>query len=698
MEVLALSGLLGLGYIVSKTTNKNKNKELFTNQTTNISSKTIPPKDYEYPLLNTKKVRESFIPAARGPNSDPLTIAPKGASATGFGPELDMMYQMPNGQTYPSEPSTGPYGTAFGYASNKPPYAPKTLSGSQPTPSAIDSNIPMTEYRSDNTEADPTYIENEYVISPLSGLKIPSNEFKHNNMQPFFGGRIKQNIAPQANVSVLDAYNGNGSTQMKKREVENMFETSRAPYGNPFGMEDNTDFFQSRVATQAPIVRNGERPFEPTRVGSGIGEKFGFSGKGGFQQIEINEIMRPKDTNDLRVLSNPKETYDKPLVPGGHFIGTNADVGDVGEVRKYKPDTFYIDETGERYFVTTGDLIKETVRSTQILPHTTRPETSVEYSGSASSQDFGESYVTGSYRMPMNQQYGGAGYRNADMTSYYTKDMNASHADYGKSSIEIRPNERNETSERVMALNAVPADNQLVTTHYTDDARPTRRSETVGNIRMTGTPINFAERAPAITVWDPKDIARTTVKESTIYLDRPGIAGGDGASAPQRLKVYDPDDIARPTQKSQLSSNLSWTGPGGNGAWNDVMDPTFAYNMRTNPNKEQIARGRKPIAGSGKSATFNGDPGRQTSKKLDTDVINDRPLAINRSIDITPGSGDIGRVEFRVPLKLDVSRERNTYSTVEAIDNNPLMQSLRKNAEIDEAAINEYKKFLSSHK
>jgi hypothetical protein len=246
-----------------------------------------------------------------------------------------------------------------------------------------------------------------------------------------------------------------------------------------------------------------------------------------------------------------------------------------------------------------------------------------------------------------------------------------------------------------MALNAVPAENGLVIAHYTDDARPTRRAETTGNIRMTGTPITFADKAPAITVWDPKDIARTTVKESTIYLDRPGIAGGDGASATNRLKVYDPDDIARSTQKAQLSANLAWTGPGGNGAWNDVMDPSFAYNMRTNPNKEQIARGRKPIAGSGNSATFNGDPGIQKSKKLDTDFINDRALAINRSIDLTPGSGDIGRVEYRVPLKLDISRERNTYSAVEAVDNNPFNQSLRKNAELDEAAIREYRQYLS---
>jgi hypothetical protein len=701
MEIAALSGLLGLGYLISKASSNNK--EGFNDGMTQNrkAAASIPPANREYPLLVNSQsqygMREGFMPAARGPNSDPLTLAPKGASAVGFGPELDMMYQMPNGQTYPSEPSPGPYGTAMGYASNKPPYAPGVIPGTQPSPSPIDSNIPMTEFRSDNTESDPNYIDSEYVVSQLSGQRIPSNEFKHNNMQPFFGGRIKQNIAPQSNVHTLDMYNGTGSTQIKKREVENMFETSRAPYGNPFGMEDNTEFYQSRIASQAPIVRNGEKPFEPTRVGSGIGEKFGFSGKGGYQQLEINEIMRPKDTNNLRVLSNPKETYNQPMVPGQHFVGTPANVSDVGEMRKYKPDTFYIDETGERYFVTTGDLIKETVRSVQVLPHTSRPETSVEYEGIAASQDFGEGYVTGSYRMPMTQQYGGAGYRNADMTSYYTKDMDAQEADYGKNSIEIRPNERNETSERVMALNPVPADNGLVTSHYTDDARPTRRGETTGNVRMTGTPISFAERAPAITVWDPKDIARTTVKESTIYLDRPGIAGA--ASAPNRLKVYDPDDIARPTQKAQLSSNLAWTGPGGNGAWNNTMDEAFAYNMRTNPNKEQIARGRRPIGGSGKSATFNGDPGRQTSKKLDTDFINDRTLAINRSIDVTPGVGDIGRVEYRVPLKLDISRERNQYDTVQAVDDNPLMasQSLRKNAQIDEAAIREYRAHLAAH-
>jgi hypothetical protein len=701
MEIAALSGLLGLGYLVSKASGrKNHPDSSSVSSVSSVSSttsqRTAAPSDHGAALFQRPRIQEAFQPtgrgqepfqpAARGRNADPLTVAPKGASATGFGPELDQLF---DGAA--SRAPQAPYGNAFDYATQT-----HASTGHTGQPQPIDSSVAMMEYRSDHIEAAPQYIDADYVVSPLSGQRIPSSEFKHNNMQPFIKDKNRQNMRATANTGILDALNGGGSTQIKKREVENMFANAQAPYGNPFGMEDNTEFIQSRIASQPPVARNNERPFEPTRVGPGLGDKFGVAGQGGFQQLEINEIMRPKDTDELRVATKPKVTFETPVVPGQHFVGSAAQSGDIGEVRKYRPDRFYVDETGERYFVTTGDMIKETVRSTQVLPHTTRPETSTEYTGIAASQDYSEGYVTGSYRMPMTQQYGFTGYRNADATGYYTADTDAEKADYGRSSIEIRPNERNETSERVMALNLAPADTQQTTIHYEDEARPTRRGEIIGNIRMTGTPYSHVDRAPAITVWS-NDVARTTVKESTIYLDRPGIAGGDGSSLPTRLKVYDPEDIAKRTQKEQVTMNSSWTGPGGNGAWSDAMDTQFAHNMRTNPLKEQVAVLRRPIAGAGSVATFKGDPGRQTSKKLDVDITNDRPLAVNRSVDLTPGVGDLGRVEYRVPLQLDVSRQRNTYSAVEAVDNNPFMatQNLRKNAELDEKAIQEYRQFLA---
>jgi hypothetical protein len=728
MEALALVGLLGVGYVINKATSKIKSQQQQNQlQAEQQRSGNMPPgvtqmappvsssvtsvpynetytgvypfgvnKIYEgkdgigasFESKMSDRGVEGFMPAQRGTDTSALTLAPKGGSAVGFGPELDMMYQYPNGQTYPSEPNPGPYGTALGYATQQPPLAP--IAGPPgpfvPKPSPLDVNKPLVEYRGDGIEESPVYAPENFVVSPLSGERIPAQDFTHNNMQPFFGGSIKQNTVAQQNQSILDQYNGSGSTQIRKREVENMFETSRAPYGNPFGMEDNTDFFQSRM--QDPISRDGERPFEPVKVGSAIGEKFGLLGKGGFQQIEINEIMRPKDTDELRVATNPKLTYNQPVVPGARFVAVSQD--DPGEVRKYRPDRYYIDETGERFFVTNGELIKESTRPVQVLPFVTRPETSVEYIGVAMAQDAGESYVSGTYRLPMTQQYGGAGYRNADMTTYYTPDVLAQEADYGKSSYEIRPNERTETSERVIATNLVPADTGQVTQPFEDPARPTRRGETIGTLRITGTPVKYSGGAPAVSVWDPSDIARTTVRESTIYLDRPGIASP--ASAPTRLKVYDPDDISKPTQKAQLSANLSWTGPGIS-SHRDSIDETFAYNMRTKNWKEAISRGRRPIAGSGEVATFNGNPGRQTSHKLDNDFLNDRPMSINREIGgggLGPGVGDIGRVHYRTPLILNIARDRNQPSMVEAVVNNPLMknQSLQQTAEHDQNLLN----------
>jgi hypothetical protein len=184
----------------------------------------------------------------------------------------------------------------------------------------------------------------------------------------------------------------------------------------------------------------------------------------------------------------------------------------------------------------------------------------------------------------------------------------------------------------------------------------------------------------AVTVWDPNDVARTTVKETTINLNWFGPS--DSGSAPNKLKVYDPNDIARPTQKAQLSQR-EYTGSGYNPG-RGIMNEDFAYNMRLNPNKQQIAKGRKPIAGNGSVATFYGTV-NQRAKKLTADDINNRANAVNRVEGLPPGQGDIGEMKYRVPLNLDVSAERLTPDIVAGTNNNPLQQSLAKNAALDAA-------------
>lgn len=666
MEAAALAGLVGIGWIVSRLggPSKKKNKEGFQ------TSQNPYPQAGEFPM--TFKPGSSTV-ALTSPPYSALALTPQGAAAVAPSPELDMMYKTINGQTYPSEPSPGPYGMPVGYATQRPPLAPPNPTN-QPghSPSSPEDSTAQVQLNPAGIEANPNYLEGD-VVSSLTGQRIRSSEFTHNNMVPFYGGSVKQNMRATANNSLLDTYTGAGYTQIAKKEVETMFDYQR-PFGNPFGLESSTDFIESRINT--PVARNGERPFEPTRVGPGVGEGYGMTGKGGFQQFEINEIMRPKTTDELRVATDPKLTYLTPVVPGQHFVANPAD--NPGEVRKYRPDKFYIDPTLSRAGAAApADVHKEMSRPIQILPETTRTETTSEAFGPAAGQDTYQSYVAGSYRTPMTQQFGGAGYRNADATSWYTSDINSPEADYGKSSYENRPNERTATSERTMALNPAPADTGQVSVRYLDDARPTRRAEEEDGVTQLG-PGYIAGGAPSVTVWDPNDVARTTVKETTIKWDYRGVASS--ASAPNRLKVYDPKDIARPTQKAQLS-NRQYYGSGNNANWG-VMNEDFAYNMRTNPNKEQIAKGRKPIAGNGNIAIFEGDPGRQTAKRLTSDDINDRANSINRVDSLPPGVGDLGQIKYRVPLRLDVAAERNTPDIVEAVDDNPLQQSLHRIAAI----------------
>lgn len=656
MEAAALAGLMGIGYVVSRLAGPKPSKKQEGFQNGGQTLMTFKP--------------GSQTVALKSPPTSALALTPQGANPVAPAPELDMMYKLPNGQTYPSEPSPGPYGMPVGFATQQPPLAPPNPSYSTPgpKPTTVEDFTAQVQMNPAGIEANPNYLDGD--VMSISGNRINSSEFTHNNMVPFFGGRVKQNMRASANNSLLDTYTGAGYTQIAKKEIEPMFDYQR-PFGNPFGLESATDFVQSRI--ELPRARNGERPFEPTRVGPAVNEGFGLTGKGGFQQLEINELMRPKTTDELRVATNPKMTYLQPVVPGQHFVANPSD--NPGEVRKYRPDTFYIDPTLSRAGgAGPAEVQKEMSRPVQVLPQTNRTDTTTEAFGPAAGQDTHQSYVAGSYRTPRTQQYGGGGFRNADSTTYFTPDVDSPEADYGRSSFENRPNERTATSERTMGLNLAPGDGGLVSVHYLDDARPTRRAEQEDGSTQLGPGYGGAGGAPSVTVWDPNDVARTTVKETTIQLDYRGIASS--GAAPNRLKVYDPKDIARPTQKAQLS-NRQYYGSGANSSWG-VMNTDFAYNMRTNPNKEQIAKGRKPIAGNGSVAIFDGDPGRQTAKRLASDDMNDRVNSINRVDSLPPGVGDLGQIKYRVPLRLDVSAERNTPDIVEAVDNNPLQQSLHR--------------------
>ena len=84
-------------------------------------------------------------------------------------------------------------------------------------------------------------------VFSLSGNYMDSQEFKHNNMVPFNGGKPKGQIYNNNNAeAVLDNYIGSGSQTIKKIEQAPLFK----PQDNvqwAYGAPNMSDYMQSRV-------------------------------------------------------------------------------------------------------------------------------------------------------------------------------------------------------------------------------------------------------------------------------------------------------------------------------------------------------------------------------------------------------------------------------------------------------------------
>jgi hypothetical protein len=537
METIAFLGLMGLGYLFSP-----KSKEDFTNVSEG-EDRTKFNKDFE----------------AAGNVTLPTRVGKTAAN------DLDLQYQVPSkSDTVPREPRPDSVqGDSFQYAT-------KAAIPQTPNQANAGPHVQRVQLRMDGKEAATPRKE---FVSPLSGVSFQSGEFKHNNMVPFFRGQLKQNTYEGANRQILDDQTGSGSFHFAKREQTPFFEPTKTPTGNPYGMESTTDFMESRVNESRN--RANERPMETIRVGPGLNQGYTQIPSGGFQQQEGEEyiLARMPRTDDLRTANNPKLSYEKPVVPGAHFITTSGTAETVGEMRKYNPDTFYINENGERNFVTTGADLKAAVRSAQVLKNTTRKDTTREYAGPAGQAEGNATYTIASAKAPLVKQHGPFGWRNADASEYFNKDTDAEQNDYGRGGVEIRPNERFYTGERVHATN-LAADKHETALHQQDDVRATRAQELVANSRVAG---NFNAMGGGLpgkqTVYDPNDVARTTIKETTIDNDWLGTAGPGGAQP--KLTVYDPNDVARVTIKETTIDNdwLGTAGPGGAQPKLTVYDP-----------------------------------------------------------------------------------------------------------------------------
>jgi len=263
---------------------------------------------------------------------------------------------------------------------------------------AYQTNNQQTSYERYQSNGNNSAINNPIPsVYSLSGNYLDSTQFKHNNMVPFYGAKIKgQLYHPNTNETILDSMSGAGSQIIKKIEQAPLFspqENINYAYGAPI----TTDFQQSR--TSVGTKNNCVQPFESIRVGPGLGHEPGIAGSGGFNAgMEMRDAWLPKTVDELRgVVTNPKSEYSLLSHEGpAHSVVQN--VGLIGQVEKYHPDTYFI-QTQDRWLTTNGTE-KQGRMSSEFVDERNhnRIETTQSYAGPSVSQQKTASY------MPSNHQ------------------------------------------------------------------------------------------------------------------------------------------------------------------------------------------------------------------------------------------------------------------------------------------------------
>lgn len=458
--------------------------------------------------------------------------------------------------------------------------------------------------------------QNPQQIYSMTGNYLDSEQFKHNNMVPFNGGKVKGNTY-DVNIaeSVLDNMIGSGSQTIKKIEQAPLFK----PEDNmqwAYGAPNNSDFYQSRV--NPGMKNNNIKPFDSVMVGPGLDKGYNsVNGTGGYNSgMEARDKWLPYTVDQMRVATNPKLEYEltNHEGPANSYIKNAATTETMGRVEKQRPDTFFINSQ-DRWLTTTGAEKGETLRSIQEMGIIRRNDIVTDYMGPAGAADRKAAYAPENFEKSKRQESMtcGVNHSSAQRRGPSTDADNflRSHTNYENNRSTMRQPE----THRSGFSGAVGA----VIAPIMDMFRPTRKDETIHNLRIYG------EAAPAVPkgyVYNPNDATTTTVKETTLYAPTFNINN-------QKEGMYVNNAMpGEATQRDSTSCSYIGTSGGAATAYGD-MSYSAAYNQHNNDIKSSTVNNRPNQGG---TQIFNQQM-NLTTIKSDSDRFAGR---VNPAISVTP--------------------------------------------------------------
>lgn len=491
----------------------------------------------------------------------------------------------------------------------------------------------------------------------LTGDEINKSEFKHNNMAPFFGSKIRGSTQnPNVSESVLDNMAGTGSQQIRKQEQAPLFAPQKnMRYAN--GAPNQSDFYQSRVMPGSKMAN--VKLWDEQRVGPGLDAGYSTEGQLGFNSgMAARDKWVDRNVDQLRVETNPKLTFglENHEGPATYFINAPATQETQGKVEKYLPDTYYIN-TPDRWLTTTGLEKGQTSRSIQVDRDVNRATTSKEYYGADSNPQGTNTYAKGDYEQPKRPQLE----PNSVCNPSALGNGKVTNGDYGIQGYKSLPNNR--STVKCKDIGPVHGIMRAAVAPLLDILRPSRKENVIGNINPSGN-VQMTVNAPP--VFNPADRTPTTIRETT-----------EGLLDNNHLNVEGQKDGAYIVSEQQAvgqerdTTNCEYFGDGGTSS--SVALYNAAYNQRNNVNKTYKNRPNQ-----GGMSLLNNDQCIQIDKK-DQDRNNNRlwvrngNSGINNSI---PSIDTYGKIN--VPQYYDNCQDcdRINPDILTAFKQNPYTQSL----------------------
>lgn len=373
-----------------------------------------------------------------------------------------------------------------------------------------------------------------YFVSPLTGEKMLIEEFTHNNMKPFFGGSLKQNMKFDLYDTKLENFTGVSKNGCEKDSVRCFSDIKST------ANDSDPAYVTQRSRMIVPTIRNNTLPTEPVRVGPGFdpNDKYASKPSGGLQQTDLAyESGMFKTVDDLRAKSRPKVTYDGQILYGQK----GRERAEVKTVAKNRVERFY-EQDHEDLIKTTGAVTKEKLRPCFEEKATKRQVSVAEYKGApfaknASNDDQKVPASSGPVKKSIFSSFG--------MRNLVNSSISNKNDDYGKKNIKIYTNGKDLTTVKARQGNISSLFKSMITP-IQDALQPTTKEFTVNTARSFPGNINGPNK---LTIYDPTGVARTTIKETAIHDTTTGNLRVDPT-----VVVYDPNDVARTTLKQTLEN------------------------------------------------------------------------------------------------------------------------------------------------